>query len=190
MLWSVVGFSAFLPLFFLTGAPVKSYILEHELSHILFAFFSGVRVKDASFRKDRAYVKTQRINILIALAPYSFPLYTFFLMLVYRVVVVFFAHRALTALFYFLAGMSLSFHVVATLHYLQLDQPDVRRYGYVPSLMIIFTWTLIVLSLLCALMFRDTELGAYYRNSLRDIILLYGQIPSIVHRFILRTTGG
>jgi len=186
MLWLITGFSAFLPLFFLTGAPVKSYILEHELSHIIFAFFSGVRVKEASFRKDHAYVKTQKINILIALAPYSFPLYTFILVIIYRVIVVFYTHRVLTVLFYFLAGMSLSFHIVATFHYLQLDQPDIKQYGYVPSLIIIFTWSLVVLSLLSALMFREVKFAAYYRNSLQDVIALYGQLYRIVHLFILK----
>jgi len=189
MLWSVIGFSVFLPFYFLAGAPVRSYILEHELSHVLFAVFSGVRVRGVSFKKERAYVKTQKINILIALAPYSFPLYTFILVLIYRVIVIFYTNRLLTALFYFLSGISLSFHIVATLHYLQLDQPDVKRYGYVPSLMIIFTWSLILLSLLFALMFREVELAVYYRNVLHDVRVLYGHIPRIVHRLITYMTG-
>jgi len=190
MLWSLIGFSIFLPFYFLAGAPVRSYILEHELSHMLFAVFSGVKVKEASFKREHAYVKTQRINILIALAPYSFPLYTFIFVLIYRMIGIFYTHRLLTALFYFLAGMSLSFHIFATLHYLQLDQPDVKRYGYVPSLLIIFTWSLILLSLLFALMFREVELAAYYRNALQDVVVLYKQIPRVVHRLVLQMPGG
>ncbi len=189
MLWSVIGFSIFFPFYFLAGAPVKSYILEHELSHVLFAVFSGVRVRRVSFKKERAYVKTQKINILIALAPYSFPLYTFTFVLIYRVIGIFYTHRLLTALFYFLAGISLSFHIVATLHYLQLDQPDIKRYGYVPSIMIIFTWSIILLSLLFALMFREAELALYYRNVLQDVRVLYGHIPHMAHQLIAYMTG-
>jgi hypothetical protein len=185
MLWTIFGFVGFLPFYFLSGAPVKSYILEHELSHVLFALFSGIRVNEVSFKKQKSYVRTQRINILIALAPYSLPLYTFITVLLFKGAGLFYMNRPLTALFYFLAGVSLAFHILATVHYMQLDQPDIRRYGFVPSLLIILTWSIILLSLLFRLMFTGVKLAAYYKYVLRDVVVLYSSIPGIIKMIFL-----
>lgn len=186
MFWAIFGFVGFLPFYFLSGAPVRSYVLEHELSHILFALFSGIRVKEVSFKKEQAFVKTQRVNILIALAPYSLPLYTFIIVALFKVAGLFYMDKPLTALFYFLAGVSLAFHILATIHYLQLDQPDIRRYGFVPSLLIILTWTILLLSLLIRLMFNEVRLGVYFEYVVHDMLVLYSSIPGLMQKALIR----
>ena len=176
ILFSVIGFLIFIFVFFLFGPPVKSYILEHELSHVLFAFMSGVKVKSFSIRKNEGYVKTERINIVIALAPYSFPLYTIALICVYKILNIFFLSPLLTGIFYFIIGVSLSFHVIATIHYVQIDQPDMKRYGYFSSLVFIFTWSLIVTALTVALMFENVEIIDYYVNSFTHTYEFYEKL--------------
>jgi len=187
MLWMSIGFLVFLLFFFLFGAPVKSYILEHELSHVLFALMSGVKVKDVSLKSDRAWVKTERVTIFIALAPYSLPLYTLILIILYKLISIIYKNRVLLIIVYFLLGISLSFHIVATIHYIQLDQPDMKRYGYFSSLVLIFTWSLIILALLCALIFDEIELVNYFRISLSNALDMYSMIlhvfTSMVNRF-------
>jgi hypothetical protein len=69
--------------------------------------------------------------------------------------------------------MTFSFHFVATFHYLQLDQPDVRRYGYFSSLILIITWSIIIISIILALMFKDVQLLAFYRSSFKDALGIY-----------------
>ena len=167
------GFLFFLILFFLFGPPVKSYILEHELSHVLFALLSGVRVKEVVIRKNEGYVRTQKINLVIALAPYSLPLYTLVVFLLYRVVTVFYRSVVIVSICYFLMGLTLSFHLVATVHYLQLDQPDLKRYGYFPSIILIFTWSVCVISLVFALLFEHVQVIEYFRAAVKHGVDFY-----------------
>jgi hypothetical protein len=173
MLSSIGGFVLFVVLFLFFGPPVKSYILEHELSHIVFAFLSGVRVRQVVIRKHDGYVKTEKVNLVIALAPYSLPLYTLFVFVIYRTVSVFHDGTLLGLCFYSLLGLTLAFHLVATVHYLQLDQPDLSRYGYFPSLIMIFTWSLVILALVLALLFERVEVFRYFKNIAKQGAFFY-----------------
>jgi len=184
MVWSIAGFFLFVILFFIFGAPVKSYILEHELSHMLFAVLSGTKIRRVSFSRSNAYVKTDRVNLFIALAPYSLPLYTLFVILVYKIVQLLSRSIVVSHLFYLVFGMTLSFHFIATIHYLQLDQPDMRRYGTFPSMIFIVTWAIILLALIFALMFEEVQVLFYFRMSIRDTGDLYRSIVKLVTRSV------
>ncbi|HEB30822.1 MAG TPA: hypothetical protein ENI15_08115 [Spirochaetes bacterium] len=176
ILFSTAGFLIFVVVFLLFGPPVKSYILEHELSHVLFAFMSGVKIKSVSIRKNEGYVRTEKINMIIALAPYSFPLYTIALIAFYKILKIFFLSSVLSGIFYFVIGVSLSFHVIATIHYVQIDQPDMKRYGYFSSLVFIFTWSLIVAALTIALMFENVEIIDYFTKSFTHTYEFYERL--------------
>jgi hypothetical protein len=173
MIWSIVGFVVFILLFFTFGAPVKSYILEHELSHLLIAVLSGIRVRSVSFKVTDAYVRTDRINPFIALVPYSLPLYSLVIILLFKMTVLITQSSAVRGVFYILIGMSLSFHFVATIHYLHLDQPDLRRYGYFSSLILIVTWATVIIALILAMMFERVSVFHYFRVSLGDAGSMY-----------------
>ena len=183
MIWAICGFVLFLILFTVFGAPVKSYILEHELSHMIFALLSGVRISSVSFKRSNAYVKTDRINIFIALAPYSLPLYTVMLVILYRLI----RHIAMSpfadSVFCFLFGVTLSFHFIATIHYIQLDQPDMKRYGYFSSVVFITTWSIVIISIMLAFMFSDIQFILYFRSSLRETIQIYTWLIDLFNRF-------
>jgi len=183
MLWAIGGFVLFLLLFMLFGAPVKSYILEHELSHIVFALLSGIRIRTVSVKSSNAYVRTDRINIFIALAPYSLPLYTVILVALFRLITHFTASTVLAAPFYLLFGTTLSFHFLATIHYVQLEQPDMRRYGYFSSLVFIATWSILILTVILRFMFIDIQLACYFQRTLRETYLLYLHALGLIGRF-------
>jgi len=183
MLWAIGGFVLFLVLFMLFGAPVKSYILEHELSHIVFALLSGIRIRSVSVKSNNAYVRTDRINIFIVLAPYSLPLYTVILVALFRLITHFTASTVLAALFYLLFGATLSFHFVATIHYIQLEQPDMRRYGYFSSLVFIAIWSILILTVILRFMFIDIQLACYFQRTLRETYLLYLHAAGLIGRF-------
>jgi hypothetical protein len=186
MSWLAGGAALFLIVFFTCGAPVRSYILEHELSHILFALMTGVRIRRISLRSRSSYVQTDRVNLLIALAPYTFPLYTVILALTYRIFLSPLAYRPVTLVVYFLFGLTLSFHIVATVHYLQLEQPDLKRYGYFSSLIIILVLSLAVLVLLSALLFEKVEIIRYFRVSMADSGRIYSRIGEVFRWTISR----
>ncbi len=185
MILAAAGFILFLGVFFLFGPPVKSYVFEHELSHIIFALFSGVRVKSVSFRKN-GYVKTEKVNIFIALAPYAFPLYTLLCIGAFRLVRLRSQNPVLDYLFYFFFGLTLSFHIVATVHYVQIDQPDLSRYGYFSSLVIIFTWSLFVIALMLALMFANVAVMDFFRSTLASTVEIYTTFFSFLRQLFLR----
>jgi hypothetical protein len=180
MVWATAGFGGFLLVFMIFGAPVKSYILEHELSHMLFALLSGIRIQRVSFKSSNAYVKTERINIFIALAPYSLPLYTVILLLPFRLLHLITDEPLVFNIFCLFIGMSLSFHIASTIHYVQIEQPDLRRYGYFSSLILVFTWSIIILSLLFTLMFRGVQLVSYYKAVFAEAGDLYRGIGAFL----------
>jgi hypothetical protein len=182
MVWSGAGFVLFLVLFLAIGAPVKSYILEHELSHLLVAVLSGIRIRRVSFKRSDAYVKTERINLFIALLPYSLPLYTIVIILIFRVTLLFTPTPAVGRVFFLLVGMSLSFHFLATAYYMLLDQPDLRRYGYFSSLVLIVTWAVVIMALIFAMMFEKVSVLPYLRAALTDA----GSIYRAVFEFLAR----
>jgi hypothetical protein len=186
MFWSSAGFICFIFIFIVFGAPVKSYVLEHELSHLLFAFLSGTKIKSISLKNRDAFVKTERVNLFIALAPYSVPLYTVLIVLLYKIVGIFTVSALLDKLLYFLFGTTFSFHLVATFHYLQLDQPDVRRYGYFSSLILIITWSIIIISIIFALMFKDIQLLEFYRSSFKEALGVYKSIGMLLSNVFSR----
>lgn len=176
LLASSVGFILFFIFFFLFGPPVKSYIIEHELSHVLFALLSGVKVKHMSLRREGGYIKTEKVNIIIALAPYSLPLYTIFIIGVHKILSYFISVDLLSVPLYFFFGMSLSFHIIATIHYLQIEQPDLKRYGYFSSLVFIFSWSIIIIAILLASMFERIEIVEFLSKSIVDAGRFYENI--------------
>lgn len=176
MLWLLAGFGFFILLFVLFGAPVRTYILEHELSHVLVAVLTGVRVKKLSLRRDRAYVRTERVTPLIALVPFAMPLYTLALGLAYRLAQRWLDHPAAAAAAYAVIGMSLSFHLVATAHYLQLEQPDLHRYGVFGSLVLVCLWSILMLAVLSALLFEKVDLAGYLERVFLDGLAMYGSV--------------
>jgi len=175
MVFSILGFLFFIMLYFLLGTPVKSYIIEHELTHIIFTLISGIRVKKISL-KGNAYVKTEKVNLLIALSPYSLPLYTIIILSIYKFLALFYRSNVLSIIFYFFASASLSFHIIVTVHYLSLDQPDLKRYGYFSSLIFVFLWSMGVMALILAYMFENVELIPYFRQSWIFYIEFYTRI--------------
>ena len=97
--------------------PVRAYVLGHELTHALWGLAFGARPSDLRVAATGGSVRLTKTNLLITLAPYFFPFYTF-------VVIV-------------SALLTWAFHVLFTLETLTQSQPDVKSYGRV------FSWTLI-----------------------------------------------
>jgi hypothetical protein len=180
------GFILFFISFFLFGPPVKSYIIEHELSHVLFALLSGAKVKHMSLRREGGYIKTDKVNIIVSLAPYSLPLYTIFIIGVHKILSYVIASNILSLSLYFLFGVSLSFHIIATIHYIQIEQPDLKRYGYFSSLIFIFTWSIVIIAVLLALMFEKIEIVEYLTKSIVDAGRFYKNILLFLKSIITR----
>jgi hypothetical protein len=131
------GIAAFAMSWFALSPPVRMYVLGHELTHALWGLLFGARPSDVRVSASGGSVRLTKSNMLITLAPYFFPFYTFLVIIVALVTYAFFRPLPYLPLWLFLIGFTWSFHVLFTLETLGQRQPDVKLYGR------IFSWTFI-----------------------------------------------
>ena len=131
------GIAAFALVWMAISHPVKMYVLGHELTHALWGLLFGARPSDVRVSASGGSVKLTKSNLLITLAPYFFPFYTFVVVVVALVTYAFLRPLPYLPLWMFLIGFTWSFHVLFTLETLGQRQPDVKLYGR------IFSWTFI-----------------------------------------------
>ena len=141
ILWNVLGhFKTVLP--FVLGAAVyagvhytvydfsRPYVFMHEMTHALAALLCGCRVKDVSIGKDSGYVKMDKTNTFVVLAPYFVPGYMLVTVFLYIVGDLFTDLTAYRQVFLFLIGFFMSFHFIQTFKTLfEADQPDLKLAG-------------------------------------------------------------
>ena len=131
------GIAAFALSWFALSHPVRMYVLGHELTHALWGLLFGARPSDVRVSASGGSVRLTKSNLLITLAPYFFPFYTFVVIVVALITYAFFRPLPYLPLWLFLVGFTWSFHVLFTLETLGQRQPDVKLYGR------IFSWTFI-----------------------------------------------
>lgn len=120
--------------------PMKTYVLGHELTHALWGLFFGAHPRDIRVAASGGSVKLSKTNILITLAPYFFPFYTFVVIIVALIVYAIKGFLPFLPLWMFLVGFTWAFHALFTLQTLTERQPDIKLYGR------IFSWVFIFLA--------------------------------------------
>ena len=131
------GIAAFAMSWFALSHPVRMYVLGHELTHAMWGLLFGARPSDVRVSASGGSVRLTKSNMLITLAPYFFPFYTFLVIVAALITYAFFRPLPFLPLWLFLIGFTWSFHVLFTLETLGQRQPDVKPYGR------IFSWTFI-----------------------------------------------
>lgn len=141
--------------------PVRTYVLGHELTHALWGLLFGARPSDVRVSASGGSVRLTKSNMLITLAPYFFPFYTFVVIVVALVTYAFLRPLPCLPLWMFLIGFTWSFHVLFTLETLTQRQPDVKAYGRVFSWTFIFivNVTIVLVWLACMTHLTFAELG-------------------------------
>ena len=119
--------------------PVRAYVLGHELTHALWGLAFGARPSDLKVGKDGGSVRLTKSNMIITLAPYFFPFYTFVVIICALVTYAFLRPLPFLPLWLFLVGFTWAFHVLFTLETLTQRQPDVKTYGR------LFSWAFILI---------------------------------------------
>lgn len=117
--------------------PVRTYVFGHELTHALWGLAFGARPSDVRVSASGGSVKLTKTNLLITLAPYFFPFYTFLVIVAALVTFAFLRPLPFLPLWMFLIGFTWAFHALFTLETLAQRQPDVKLYGR------LFSWTFI-----------------------------------------------
>lgn len=152
--------------------PVRTYVLGHELTHALWGLLFGAVPSDIKVSESGGSVQLTKSNVLITLAPYFFPFYTFVVIIAALVTYAFLRPLPVIPLWLFMIGFTWAFHILFTLETLSHAQPDVKLYGR------LFSWTFIfIVNVLIVLVWlaATTELTFAALGSLllRDIFSSY-----------------
>lgn len=134
----LAGIAAFSLCWMALSHPVRAYVLGHELTHALWGLMFGAVPSRLRVGESGGSVSLTKSNVLITLAPYFFPFYTFVVILVALVTRAFVNPLPCLPLWMFAIGFTWAFHVLFTLETLVQRQPDVRLYGRVFSWVVIF----------------------------------------------------
>jgi hypothetical protein len=105
-------------------------------------------------------VGTDKTNFVIELAPYFIPIYTTIIAVIYFIVSQ--SYKINGAVFLFLIGFTLAFHLVSTVEIMKIKQPDIIKSGYVFSIVMVYIINIIVISLIFGLTFHGFSIGKFF----------------------------
>jgi len=141
------GVGCWLAIYLLLPKPMWVYVFGHELTHVLWTWAFGGKVKKFKAGSEGGHVVVNRSNFLIALAPYFFPFYAFLVVLVFLARRWIWNWQAYVAWFHLLLGAAYAFHLTLTWHILKSQQSDITEHGYLFSAVVIFLGNMAVLLL-------------------------------------------
>ena len=168
--------------------PVKTYVLGHELTHALWGLLFGARPSDVRVSADGGSVRLTKSNLLITLAPYFFPFYTFLVIVVALVTSAFIRPLPCLPLWMFMIGFTWAFHVLFTLETLTQRQPDVKLYGRIFSWTFIFivNVTLVLAGLAATTSLSFAQLGGFAAHRLISAYVGVGALAVRLTRLVMR----
>jgi hypothetical protein len=141
------GATSWVVVFFLLPKPLWLYVVGHELTHAIWAWLCGGRVKSFRVNAKGGSVTVSRSNPLIVLAPYFFPFYAVLWALAWGVGTWLGHWERFLPWFHFGLGFTYAFHVTLTAHILRVRQPDLAVEGWFVSAIVIWLGNVLVLLL-------------------------------------------
>ena len=166
----VGGMVAFVLCWMAVPHPVKTYVLGHELTHAIWGLLFGAVPSRLRISESGGSVNLTKSNMLITLAPYFFPFYTFVVVIAAIVTYAFVRPLPWLPLWMFMVGFTWAFHVLFTIETLAQRQPDVKLYGRIFSWVFIFLANVVlVLAFLAAVTsLTFAQLGGFLVNRVID----------------------
>ncbi len=126
----IVGCAAYAVIHYKFYNFSRMYVFIHEMTHALAAFLCGIRIKKVSIQQDSGYVKMNRTNTFVVLAPYFIPGYVIVTALVYILLDFFIDLAPYRWAVLFAVGFFMTFHFIQTFHTLwDVEQPDLTLAG-------------------------------------------------------------
>lgn len=108
----------------------RPYVFVHEMTHALCAWLCGYKVTKISIKKNNGYVKMNKTNTFVVLAPYFIPGYMIGASVIYALCATVRDITLFRPYMLGLVGFLLSFHFIQTFHTLwETDQPDLQLAG-------------------------------------------------------------
>ena len=178
------GIAAFALAWMALSHPVKTYVLGHELTHALWGLMFGAKPSGLRVGEGGGSVRLTKSNMLITLAPYFFPFYTFVVIVCALVTFAFLRPLPCLPLWMFLIGFTWAFHVLFTLETLGQRQPDVKLYGRV------FSWTFIfIVNVLIVLVWLAAATPVTFASVGRSLVECVASAYVAVWRFLWACGG-
>ncbi len=141
------GAACWVTVYLMLPKPMRIYVFGHELTHALWTWVMGGKVKQFKVSGTGGHVVINKSNFVIALAPYFFPLYAVLVVLVFLAGQWLWNWGHYLVWFHLLLGAAYAFHVTLTWHILKHSQSDISDQGYLFSAVIIFLGNMGVLLL-------------------------------------------
>jgi hypothetical protein len=141
------GAACWIAIYLLLPKPMWIYVVGHELTHAVWTWLMGGRVKKFNATSSGGHVVVTKSNFLVALAPYFFPLYAVLIVAGFFVIGAFWDLGAHQVWFHLLLGAAYAFHITLTIHILRQSQSDITSQGCIFSASIIFLGNAVVLLL-------------------------------------------
>lgn len=163
------GAAIWLLVFLMLPKPMWIYVVGHELTHAVWTWLCGGKVKKFKASSKGGHVVITRNNFLISLAPYFFPLYAVLVVVVFLTGHLIWDWRSHQIAFHLLLGAAYSFHVTLTVHILRTRQSDITQNGCLFSAVIIFLGNLLVLLVGLPLLTNRVGLARVFHWWLADI---------------------
>ncbi len=117
---------------------------EHELTHIFFSIICFKSINKLTVtRQSGGSVEVSGDNLIIRLSPYFFPLLAFIVLIPYPFLQI--GYRKYDLL---LVGIGVGIHLISTIKDIHVEQPDLKRSGFLFSLIFIILMNLIFLGIL------------------------------------------
>ena len=167
--------------------PVKTYVLGHELTHAIWGLLFGAVPSRLRVSESGGSVNLTKSNMLITLAPYFFPFYTFVVVVAAIVTYAFVRPLPWLPLWMFMVGFTWAFHVLFTIETLAQRQPDVKLYGRVFSWVFIFlanvALVLVFLAAVTSLSFA--RLGGFLMDHVLDAYIGVGSAAVAAFKWVV-----
>ena len=167
--------------------PVKTYVLGHELTHAIWGLLFGAMPSRLRVSESGGSVNLTKSNMLITLAPYFFPFYTFVVVIAAIVTYAFIRPLPWLPLWMFMVGFTWAFHVLFTIETLSQRQPDVKLYGRVFSWVFIFlanvALVLVFLAAVTSLSFA--QLGGFLVHRVLDAYIGVGMAAVAAFKWVV-----
>ena len=141
----LAGAACWLVILLLLPKPMWICVFGHELTHALWTWLFGGRVKRMKVTSSGGHVVTSKANFIIVLAPYFFPLYAVLVVVAFAIGRLIWDWRSYLLWFHLAFGAAYAFHVTLTWHALKTRQTDITSQGYLFSAVIIFLGNVSVL---------------------------------------------
>lgn len=133
-LWMAVGFAAYFPIHLIFHRLIVLHVFGHELTHALWSMLFGGRMEELYVsRRQGGFTSYTRGNFIVTLAPYFFPLYAVFFLVLHLIVA-----ESFRPYIDALLGFSISFHIMLTIFSIRRAQPDLQRAGVFFSIAFIY----------------------------------------------------